>query len=106
MSPKEISHRQRQCGDFIVDGSLFEEPEGETFWRVVVTSPTSGRPGDESADIACLIRGDDFRCAEIGVALPDFNVVTGKAVPNLDTSMRAAITEAIRFWENERAERE
>ena len=105
MSPKEISHRQRQCGKFIVDGSPYEGPEGETFWRVVVTSPTSGHPDDERTNLECLIRGDEFRCFEVGIALPDFDVVTGRAVPNLDASIRAAITEAVRFWENERAER-
>lgn len=106
MNLEPISHRQSQSGKYIIDGMLCEELDGTRSWRVVVTSPTSGHDDDHDCNLVCIIQGEDLRCFEVGVRIPDFEVLPGKAVEDVEPSVKAAIMESIQCWEHERRNRE
>jgi len=80
MIPEQIAHRHKGIGEYVVDGTLWRVAENRREWRVVVTSPTSGRPDERRINLACIVSDDEMRCVEAGIALPNFESVTDTEV--------------------------
>jgi hypothetical protein len=103
MDRKELAHRHGGFGDYAVDGKLWEYSDGRRVWWIIVAPPTSGRPEAEQVDLACRVSCDDFRCAPVGITIPELEVVTGEPVTNLDPSVKQTVVGAIQKWESEGA---
>jgi hypothetical protein len=101
MNPEQINHRQGCFGEFVIDGTLWQYPDKKREWRLIVTSFTTGRADKKRVNIACRVFGDDFRCVEVGTIPPDFEVMTGESLLNIDPPVKEAIREAIAKWESE-----
>jgi hypothetical protein len=105
MDREELAHRQEGFGDCVLDGTLWEHSDGRKIWSIIVASPTSGRPDVENVDLACCVSGDEFRCAHVGITIPELEVVTGEPLTDIDPAIKEAVVAAIQKWESEEAGR-
>lgn len=100
---KELAHRQYGFGDCVLDGKLWEESDGRRIWSIIIASPTSFRTDLENVDLVCCVSGDDFRCAPVGITVPELEVVIGEHLRDIDPAIKEAVVGTIQKWESQEA---
>ena len=86
--------------DCAVSGERFEGQDGNLFWAVTIVSATNYRPASDRVNMQCLVSGEDFRCVQVEMPAPSFEVRQGDAV-EIDPDVKQGVLGVIRKWENE-----